>query len=57
MLTLHPMKEIRIVVEGEHLKIVTSPLDREDATTMHHQQRKAIMIPRGICCSMIRAAR
>ena len=32
MLTLHPMKEIRIVVEGEHLKIVTSLLDRVGAT-------------------------
>ena len=32
MLTLHPMKEIRIVIEGEHLKIVTSPLDRVGAT-------------------------
>ena len=32
MLTLHPMKEIRIVVEGEHLKIVTSLLDRVAAT-------------------------
>ncbi len=32
MLTLHPMKEIRIVVEGEHLKIVTGLLDRVGAT-------------------------
>ena len=32
MLTLHPMKEIRIVVEGEHLKLVTNLLDRVGAT-------------------------
>ena len=32
MLTLHPMKEIRIVIEGEHLKIVTGLLDRVGAT-------------------------
>ena len=31
-LTLHPMKEIRIVVQGEHLKFVTDLLDRVGAT-------------------------
>lgn len=31
-LTLHPMKEIKIVVQGEHLKLVTDLLDRVGAT-------------------------
>ena len=31
-LTLHPMKEIKIVVQGEHLKFVTDLLDRVGAT-------------------------
>ncbi len=31
-LTLHPMKEIKIVVQGEHLKFVTEWLDRTGAT-------------------------
>jgi len=31
-LTLHPMKEIKIVVQGEHLKFVTELLDRVGAT-------------------------
>ncbi|MEX5215820.1 MAG: P-II family nitrogen regulator [Nitrospiraceae bacterium] len=31
-LTLHPMKEIKIVVQGEHLRIVTDVLDRVGAT-------------------------
>ena len=37
-LTLHPMKEIKIVVQGEHVKIVTDLLDRVRATgyTMIH---------------------
>ncbi|WP_447984990.1 P-II family nitrogen regulator [Nitrospira sp. Nam74] len=37
-LTLHPMKEIKIVVQGDHVKIVTDLLDRVRATgyTMIH---------------------
>ncbi|MCP9455749.1 MAG: P-II family nitrogen regulator [Nitrospira sp.] len=31
-LTLHPMKEIKIVVQGDHLKFVTDLLDRTGAT-------------------------
>jgi len=31
-LTLHPMKEIRIVIQGEHLKFVTDLLDKVQAT-------------------------
>ena len=31
-LTLHPMREIKIVVQGEHLKFVTDLLDRVGAT-------------------------
>lgn len=31
-LTLHPMKEIKIVVQGEQLKFVTELLDRTGAT-------------------------
>ncbi|MDP1768029.1 MAG: P-II family nitrogen regulator [Nitrospirota bacterium] len=31
-LTLHPMKEIKIVVEGEQVKFVTDMLDRVGAT-------------------------
>ncbi|HET7059539.1 MAG TPA: P-II family nitrogen regulator, partial [Nitrospiraceae bacterium] len=31
-LTLHPMKEIKIVVQGEHLKFATDLLDRVGAT-------------------------
>ena len=31
-LTLHPMKEIRIVVQGDQLKFVTDLLDRTGAT-------------------------
>ncbi len=31
-LTLHPMKEIKIVVQGDHLKLVTDLLDRVGAT-------------------------
>jgi nitrogen regulatory protein PII len=31
-LTLHPMKEIKIVMQGEHLKFVTDLLDRVGAT-------------------------
>lgn len=31
-LTLHPMKEIRIIIQGEHLKFVTDLLDRVKAT-------------------------
>ena len=31
-LTLHPMKEIKIVVQGEQLKFVTELLDRVGAT-------------------------
>ena len=31
-LTLHPMKEVKIVVEVEHLKLVTELLDRVGAT-------------------------
>ena len=27
-LTLHPMKEIRIIIQGEHLKFVTDMLDK-----------------------------
>jgi hypothetical protein len=31
-LTLHPMKEIRIVIPGEHLSFVTDLLDQGKAT-------------------------
>jgi len=31
-LTLHPMKEIKIIVQGEQLKFVTELLDRTGAT-------------------------
>ena len=31
-LTLHPMREIKIVIQGEHLKFVTDLLDRVGAT-------------------------
>ena len=31
-LTLHPMKEVKIIVQGEHLKFVTELLDRTGAT-------------------------
>lgn len=31
-LTLHPMKEIKIVVQGDHLKFVTDLLDQTGAT-------------------------
>ncbi|MBI3802625.1 MAG: P-II family nitrogen regulator [Nitrospirae bacterium] len=31
-LTLHPMKEIRIVIQGEHVKFVTDLLDSVKAT-------------------------
>ena len=31
-LTLHPMKEIKIVLQGEHLRFVTDLLDRVGAT-------------------------
>ena len=31
-LTLHPMKEIRIVAQGDHLKFITDLLDRTGAT-------------------------
>jgi nitrogen regulatory protein PII len=31
-LTLHPMKELKIVIQGEQLKIVTDLLDRTGAT-------------------------
>lgn len=31
-LTLHPMKEIKIVVQGEHAKFITDLLDRVGAT-------------------------
>ena len=31
-LTLHPMKEIRIVIQGEHLKFATDLLDSVKAT-------------------------
>jgi nitrogen regulatory protein PII len=31
-LTLHPMKELRIVIQGEHIKFVTDLLDRIKAT-------------------------
>ena len=30
--TLHPMREIKIVILGEHLKLVTDLLDRVGAT-------------------------
>lgn len=31
-LTLHPMKEIRIIIQGEHLKFVTDMLDKVKVT-------------------------
>lgn len=31
-LTLHPMKEIRIIIQGEHVKFVTTLLDSIKAT-------------------------
>ena len=31
-LTLHPMKEVRIIIQGEHLKFVTDLLDNVMAT-------------------------
>src|SRR6185295_6966326 len=31
-LTLHPMKEIRIIIQGEHLKFVTDMLDNVKVT-------------------------
>jgi nitrogen regulatory protein PII len=31
-MTLHPMKEIRIVIQGEHVKFVTDLLDNVKAT-------------------------
>ena len=31
-LTLHPMKEIRIIIQGEHLKFVTDMLDNMKAS-------------------------
>ena len=31
-LTLHPMKEIRIIIQGEHLKFATDMLDHAGAT-------------------------
>ena len=32
LLTLHPMKEIKIVVQGEHVKFLTDLLDQVGAT-------------------------
>jgi nitrogen regulatory protein PII len=31
-LTLHPMKEIRIIIQGDHLKFVTDMLDKVKVT-------------------------
>ncbi len=31
-ITLHPMKEIKIIIEGEHIKFVTDVLDRIQAS-------------------------
>ena len=37
-LTLHPMKEIRIIIQGEHLKFATDLLDQESHRLHHHPQ-------------------
>lgn len=60
-LTLHPMKEIRIVVQGEHLKFVTDLLDRSGPrgtrSSITYPGRAITVSMKAICCSTIPAAR
>jgi len=54
-LTLHPMKEIRIVVQGEHLKFVTDLLDRSGPrgtrSSITYPGRAITVSMKAICCS------